>query len=130
MTTKHEELYSLHAQGDAAYTKMHKEMMKASGMMFGFRRQRRYADELLATYKKLESEFDVMFKEVLLSSHGISQDDIAGRVNTDKFRVLIDRKLHEVKVEKVGKRFVFFLDGIALDEDEKVADVVKNHADA
>jgi hypothetical protein len=119
--TKHEELYALYQKRDEAWDRLWDESSKTP-VFFGFKRHLNKINELRDNSHRASRNFENLLYDVLLSKHGISRDSIVGEANSARFKVIINRRLREVTVKDVGQRFVFFIDGLALKENEKVSE--------
>ena len=132
MPTPHEELLTLKRKASEAldqyvYADIHG--MKGAPF-FGYRKRLKShiaaVSELKSTYDVLGAQYSKLFNKVLEEQHGVVPNDIVddGREHCfdthHDFTVLVGKKIREMSAVSVGNRVMFFLDGEALGEEEKV----------
>jgi len=131
MPTPHEELLALKTKfSDALNESIDCDLYGLREMPFFGRKEyiRKHAvrvKELNDAYEELAVKYLEMFVDVLEEKHGVSKNNIvqlgAGTCMEPihPFTALVGTKIREMEAVSVGNRIVFFLDGVALGEDEK-----------
>jgi hypothetical protein len=126
MTTTHEQLLDLKTKASKALDIYVRTQMTAAPM-FGYKKHVSKLGVLKENYDALARDYAAMFNEVLESNHGVRPNDIVeareglSYENSHPFTALIERKVRKMSATSVGNRIVFFLDDVALGEDEKVS---------
>lgn len=131
MPTPHEELLTLKKKLSAALDASIKAEVRGVGRvpLFGFKKHlREYSarvKELNEAYEALGVQYIDTFAEVLKNNHGVDWNNVvnprAGECMepTHSFTALVGNKIRKMEAVSVGNRIVFFLDGVALGENEK-----------
>jgi hypothetical protein len=100
--------------------------------LFGYKKYEANITKLGLEFKEMRGQYLEEVKKVLRENHGIDPNDIVRLDEHDalhehhKFTALIDGRIREMKAVGVGNRIVFFLNDVALGEEEKVSYATKS----
>lgn len=124
MPTPHENLFELKKELRTAKDKRDFAELEFYGSTFGSQKQANKFFQLEDEYQKLRGEYLKSFYTVLEESHGVKKSDIIKKGSVTKklhvFTVLLAGRLLNMHTISIDKKATFFLQGVALKENEKI----------